>query len=1792
MKQDNQKQLSIPDILKNLALSDPDKTAYTFITDASEVPLIYTYAEFDKRVRNTAGYLQMIGKRNDRILLFFQPGLDYITGFFACLYAGMVPVPSYPPKINRADIRIETMLQDAGAAIVLTVQSILMKMDKLFETKPALKNIEWIDFEAIPNDSINNYKPVNVRQNELAYLQYTSGSTSNPKGVMITYENVIHNLETIHNNFGLNNQSRGVVWLPPYHDMGLVGGILEPIYGGFPVTLMSPFSFLQKPFTWLKAVSDYKATTSGGPNFAYELCVQKITEEEKKQLDLSSWEVAFNGAEPVREDTMLKFYDTFKEYGFRKEAFHPCHGLAEGTLIVTGKNYLELHLSIDIDADKLGRNLVEISTGDNSKTLVSSGKVFKDVKVKIVDPEKLTECGDSEIGEVWTASKSVAGGYWKQEEQTTKTFGAVLSDGEGPFLRTGDLGFLRNGELYISGRIKDLIIIRGRNFYPQDIEYVIEKSHPGFVPGSSAAFSIEAEGEEKLAGVFEIKRDFAKQDLKEIVDAARKAVSEQFEIQLYTIVFIRFMSIPKTSSGKIQRQLCKKKFLEDDLQIIGKSIIEEMNQNQPEIIETNTKAESPEVDDFILSTLKLVSQKADKQNIISMYLRKKISKILKRREDEIDILENLAVYGLDSLMTIDLTHLIEVSLRVNISMAEILEGISIQKMSGLILDRMENIAEVIRSSADKVIPDEYPLSQGQQALWFIQKMSPANSAYNLSYAFKMIEPLDCNALEKAFTALTRMHPALRTRFIMKDGNVLQKIEKEFVFEMKKLDLMNLSESACKELLIQKANEPFDLETLPLWRVFIGKQNTGDYLLLLVFHHIITDFWSLSYLASDLGGYYSRIKKTGTAGEIKESGSYYHFIEWQREYLEKNQPAEEFWKKELSGDIQPVSINTDLPRPPVQTFKGDSVFTETGKPLSDEIRRLCGQYNCTPFVFLLSVFYVFLYRYTGQMDIIVGTPSASRKSAQFFPISGYFINPIPIRTRFEGSESFRNLLETVRTNVLRVFENQYYPFKLIVDKLQSARDLSRSPIFQIMFSYQKSPNPELAGLSGFSLNEMPIDTDISGLKVRLLPLGCQSSQFDLTLLAADIENRFAFSFQYNTGLFTKDTIQRMSTEFITLLDVVCRDMKNPLTSMQFLPDSKKDQLLREWNSTKAEYPNKPLFKLFEAQADKRPDAIAILFEGESITYSELNQRANRIAHYLKRIGVKEESVVPVCLERSLNLIAALLGILKAGGYYLPLDPIYPKDRIALILEDISQNGAIPSITEEKFLHYFSFPFIKPVCLDKDNEDINKESSLNPDIKVSLHNLAYMIYTSGSTGKPKGVQIPHRAIVNFLNSMRKNPGLIEEDTLLSVTTISFDIAGLEIFLPLTTGAKVILMNQKTITDGKALAEEIDKNNVTVMQATPSVWRLLLDNGWKGSKTLKILCGGEAFPPELAEKLVQCSGEVWNMYGPTETTVWSSIYKIEEVRYPIPIGKPIDNTQMYILDSRFNPVPVGVTGDLYIGGDGVARGYYNRKELTDERFIKNPFINDNESRIYKTGDLARYLPDGNIEFLSRSDFQVKIRGFRIELGEIESVLSKHESIKESIVIVREDKPQDKRLIAYCICSNPGVTTSGLRHYLIEKLPEYMIPSYFVFLKEFPKTPNGKIDRKTLPVPDYIRPELESVYVAPKSHMEQKIALIWQDALKLDKIGVNDNFFELGGNSMLMVQMHTKLEPEFPEKPISIVEMFQYPTISSLAVYLSQNTSYAGKTLDEENVEARKNKISQIDSQRDLRKKSRLDF
>lgn len=1800
---------TLVDILQWRGENQPEKIAYNFLADG-ENEQILTYLALDQKCKAIGSFLQSIGKKGDRVLLFFNPGLDYITAFFGCLYAGMIAVPSYPIKVNREANRVDTILKDAGASIVLTTDFVLSKLDRLIEKKPSLKELHWINIHDITSDYIQKWEHPGSKREDICYLQYTSGSTADPKGVTVSHGNLMYNLDIIRQHFGNTKETRAVVWLPPYHDMGLIGGIMEPIFIGFPVNLMSPFTFLEKPLLWLKNISRYRATCSGGPNFAYELCVQRIPQHERESLDLSCWDLAFNGAEPVRFDTIENFSREFATCGFRKEAFYPCYGLAEATLLVTGVEKTEVPKALSINEEQLNLNKIMLDKTPNGKVLISSGKTYEDEKLVIVEPETCSTCLASQVGEIWVKSESVAKGYWGEKLETEETFQAYTADSEGPFLRTGDLGFINEGELYVTGRVKDLIIIRGKNHYPHDIELTAEKSHEALQPGSGAAFSVEIDGEERLVIVHEVKRSFRKPNVEEIGQAIRKAVSEAHEIQVYTLVLIPMMSLPKTTSGKIQRQLCKKMFLTDEFNIIGESKIgasssvSELVENRAENVAVTERSEA---DDLIITTLSVLNRPEDRQKVISIYLKKKMASIMKINELQLDEVQPLNNFGLDSLMVVDLVHQIETTFGVIIPMSQILEGMSLAEMALHIVNQSGENKHVIGSNAlnesilnyqqlEKRLPDflagkPFPLSRGQQALWFLNQMDQKSAAYNLAYAVRINQSINSALLKETFETIVKRHPALQAIFQTGNNGLVQVCNtgENFVFEERDLpgEVNELYEELNKLAVI-----PFNLANGPLLKVYLFKKNETEFTLLLVIHHIVADFWSLNILIKELGQIYKALSLNQPVSIGLPQSSYFDYIEEQQELLQNKPELEEYWKENLGGELPVLNLPTDYIRPTVQTYNGSSCFIKLGAAKLDKFKALCSTTGSTVYMNCLTAYYILLSRYTGQDDIIIGSPTAGRKSAAYSNLIGYFINPIAIRLKANSDQSFIDLLTKVKETALKAFEHQDYPFELLVDKLQIQRDLSRSPIFQTMFTYQKAHDPDLPMLASFALNETEAKINLDGLSMELIPLKNQIAQFDLSLTAAELEDGLGLSFQYNKDLFKEETIIRMLENFQVLLNGIIENPEIPLSELMIFSADELDRIINKWNDTEAFYEKKCLHHLIEAQAEKNGQAPAVIYNDQVLTYRELNQQANQLAHYLRRLNPDNLGITALFMDRSLELIVGLLGVLKAGGCYLPLDPIYPKERIAYILTDAAKQGHPPLIiTQKSMLSNLPPHEGKVICIDDDWPEIDEEIKENLDIQLNAEDLAYLIYTSGTTGNPKGVMIPHRAVVNFLHSMSKQPRLIESDIMLSVTTISFDIAALEIFLPLITGAKTVLVSFEKTISGNLLAEEIEKSQATVMQATPSVYRLLLDAGWQGNKNLKILCGGEAFPPDLASQLLPMVKEIWNMYGPTETTIWSTIYQVENEANNISIGRPIDNTQIYILDKYLKPVPVGVNGELYIGGDGVAHGYFHNSTLTQEKFLPNPFKPEVEgARIYKTGDLACFLPDGQIKIQGRTDFQIKLHGHRIEIGEIEALLSKHPAIRETVIVLREDKPRDKRLVAYSVTEKEAPNVTELRDFLKEKLPEYMIPSIFMSLAALPKTPNGKINRQALPVPENIRPELSIEYISPKGELEQKIANIWNANLSVDKIGIHDNFFDLGGNSILMAQIYQQLSKSLPNKEFSIVELFQYPTIHSLSQYLSRpNATTESIIIEEERSDARRQRRNALANEREARRNLR---
>jgi amino acid adenylation domain-containing protein/thioester reductase-like protein len=2739
----------------------------------------------DQRARAIGSWLESFGATGERALLLYPPGLDYIASFFGCLYAGVTAVPAYPPRLNRPVPRIQAIVADSQALFALTTSTILHNIEQRFEHAPDLASPHWLNSEQVPSGLDADWHQPEITSETLAFLQYTSGSTSQPKGVMLSHDNLMHNLKAIKHGFQIDSGNSGVFWLPSYHDMGLIGGILEPMYVGGTSTLMSPVSFLQRPVRWLDAISRYRGTISGAPNFAYDLCVDKVTSEQMEGLDLSSWSLAFCGAEPIRPETLERFARAFELCGFRKTAFYPCYGLAEGTLIVSGgEGPNEPKVSFfDRKSLKSDRVVSVAADTDNAQSMVSCGTSMIDQKIVIANPNTFEKCESDQVGEIWVAGPSVAQGYWGLQDETQKTFNAYLPDtGEGPFMRTGDLGFLQDGELFVTGRLKDLIIIHGSNHYPQDIELTVESSHVALQPGGGAAFSTTDARQEKLVIVQEVTRQNRKPDIDEVASAIRQAVAEKHDLQVFAIVLVKPMSIPKTSSGKIKRRACKTAFWENALEIVGEwsaksssnksmpqrseelkttpsntkqeissekiqawlvthitsmleieaesidprqpftyyglgsiqavSLTGELEEylnrklsptlawdyptiellagylaqdsgqnkvsktqpipaqptssfakepiaiiglscrfpqasnpgafwkllrngvdaitevpsnrwdidafhsenpdpgkittryggflehvdlfdpaffgispreaarmdpqqrlllevswealenafippdslagtqtgvfvgissydysrlqfNDPEMIDayagtgnahsiaanrlsyafdlrgpsmavdtacssslvathlacqslrsgesdlalaggvnliltpeltitfsqarmlspdghcktfdasadgyvrgegcgvvvlkrysdalrygdnilalirssavnqdgrsngltapnglaqqdvirraladaqvapgqigyvethgtgtplgdpieisslrtvfeedksngrtligsvktnighlesaagiagliksvlilqneaipphlhlkeinpylsledsrieigtylrpwkrreeprfanvssfgfggtnahlvlsdapsiapvateelerprhilalsaksetalralarqtsdslevsqhsvpdicftantgrshfehrlaiqatsqeelktgldtfidnTNIAASSGQVkpgaqpkvaflftgqgsqypgmgrklyntqpafraaldqcaeildsildrplldiffavendsihqttytqpalfsfeyalgkmwhswgfephavlghsvgeyvaacfagvfsledglslitergrlmgalpengsmasvfsdaaqvleaikpyhesvsiaasngpentvisgersavqtvldeltelgipsktltvshafhshlmdsilDDFesvargiqfnspriplssnllggilepdqipdaaywrdhirsevkfsegmqalaefgidafieigpspvllgmgrrclpesdaiwlpslrqgqdewqtILDSLgKLYTQGAaidwsefehgysrqkvslpnypferqrywiessktkkgnsEKQSSLTPFqtvqdseslaqsnngekeycepetreshaeslepvttlntepgkrrkaledfLQQQTARVLGMEPSSLSLDQPLDTIGLDSLMAMELKNSLESKLGISLSIASLLQGPTI---SSLVVEALEGLEASsggieLPLTISKESSDENPLSYDQQALWFLHQLLPEEISFNVAGAIRILGALDIPALEGAFQQLVARHESLRSTFHIVDGVPLQRaqssIDDFFRFE----DASSWSEEELHRTLVREAHRPFDLENGPVLRALLFKsKEPSEHILLLAMDHIVTDFWSMTVLARELLDFYEANKNAQELSKTSLPARYSDYVRWQTDMLASPQGEKlwEYWREELSGALPALNLPTDRPRTALQTYRGDSQHLFVDGELYNRLKVLAQEQGVTLFMALLAAFQTLLHRYSNQEQFLVGSVTAGRNHSELSGLVGYFINPIVLRADFTDNPTFKEILQRVRKTTLGAFEHQDYPPALLAKRLGLQRDSSRPPLFETIFIFQKAQEAEVQAFSPFALGIDGARMKAGELTLESIALGGEPAQFDLTMMMAETDEGAAAALQYNTDLFDAATIQRLLNHFHSILQNIVTDPQRPVSTYSLLDENEWQQLIVDWNQTQSDYPRELcIHEIIQEQAIRTPDAIAAQFEEEHLTYQELNQRTDKLAEILISQGVNSGILVGLFVNRSIEMLIGLLGVLKAGGAYLPLDPSFPADRLAFMLED---SGAAVILTQTSLLTELPENSAQIISLD----DLPKSTSSNESSHTARpEDAAYIIYTSGSTGKPKGVQIHHRAVVNFLCSMRESLEITVDDTLLAVTTLSFDIAVLELLLPLTSGARVVIVSSEIAADGALLAEALSDTQATIMQATPASWRLLLEAGWQGKDDLKILCGGEALTVDLAEQLLERGAQLWNLYGPTETTIWSTSYQVtstknQGISNTVPIGKPISNTQIYILDANLQPVPLSAIGDLYIGGEGVSIGYLNRPELTAERFVASPF--STSDTIYKSGDLARHLPDGNIEFFGRSDQQVKIRGFRIETGEVEVALVAHPSVRQAVVAAWKERSSDASLVAYVVAAEgqEEAEPSQLREFLRQRLPDYMVPSIFVNLESLPLTPNGKVDRKALPPPSQTRPDLRASYVAPRTPLELELAEICAQVLELENqnrqsaVGVHDNFFDLGGHSLLGTRMifllREKYELEAAQLPLRA--LFEEPTVANLA-------------------------------------------
>jgi amino acid adenylation domain-containing protein len=1052
--------------------------------------------------------------------------------------------------------------------------------------------------------------------------------------------------------------------------------------------------------------------------------------------------------------------------------------------------------------------------------------------------------------------------------------------------------------------------------------------------------------------------------------------------------------------------------------------------------------------------------------------------------------------------------------------------------------------EGVETSTEPAIPqrpnlEKTPLSFAQQRLWFLEQLEPGSPVYHIPAAFRLAGVVDTAVLQFSLNQLAQRHESLRTVFVSEEGEPFQRVLPESEMPLNVVDLRTIAgdAQAVEQRLFAETQRPFSLQTGPLMRTTIFQLADDECILLFMMHHIISDGWSMGVLFGELTAVYNAASQNKTPALPALPIQYADFADWQRNWLQGDVLGGQiaFWKKHLAGAPSLLALPLDKPRPYSKTFVGQRQAVTLDKTVVAGLQALARQEGATLFMVTLAAFKVVLARYTGQDSVVVGSPVANRNRAEIEGLIGFFVNTLALHTDVSDAPTFRQLLARVKEGALGAYDHQDVPFEKLVEELQPERSLNYNPIFQTLFTLEtavRSPL-QLAGV----VTSQSLEVDFGAAK------------FDLSLSLTLAEGRLTGSFVFNVDLFEPETLARMAGHFQTVVAAVVADPDTPITQLNMLTAAEWQQLVA-WNDTAVSYdhPVPTVHELFEQQAEKTPVQVAIMYEDEEISYSELNSKANQLAHYLQKQGVGPEMLVGISVERSPDMVIALLAILKAGGAYLPLDPTYPQERLAYMLAD---SGVKTLLTQKPLLPDLPETEAAVFLLDADWHHVETEPTSNPDSGVGPENLAYVIYTSGSTGRPKGVLVTHRGIPNLAEAQIKTFNLQPDSRCLQFASFSFDASVSEVMTTLLVGATLVLAPQRNMMPGPALTHLLRDKEITVVTLPPSALAVMSPDELSGVKT--IVSAGEACPAEVVARWGPGRRFV-NAYGPTEATVCTTMIILEDGERVPPIGRPINNFKVLVLDANRQPLPQGVPGELYIGSSlSLARGYLNRPDLTAEKFVQFSVENCQSkienSRWYRSGDLVKWLPDGSLEFLGRIDHQVKVRGFRIELGEIETALREHTAVRDALVLAREDNPGDKRLVAYLLSSNGSTpSATNLRSFLQETLPDYMVPNAFVPLEVFPISPNGKVDRRALPAPTQDLASRESRFVAPRNRVESQLAAIWESILGVGKVGVHDNFFTLGGHSLLATQVFAKIDKQIV-KGLPITLLFQYPTVAQLA-------------------------------------------
>ncbi|QGW83561.1 non-ribosomal peptide synthetase [Variovorax paradoxus] len=1710
--------------LRTLASTRPDDiwltVAGTVNGELHEEPI--SYGVFERRVRALAARLQQQLAKGERALIMLDNGDHYAVCMLACFYSGVIAVPVFPPESMRPQhlARLTGIAADSQARCVLTSAAISHAMSAAREFADA----EIIAVDAVDAALAGAWIPFDPEGGDIAFLQYTSGSTSAPKGVMVTHGNLIANEIAMTHGMDVRPEDKFVCWAPLYHDMGLIGGLLLPLFNGIPLVLTSPGYFLERPVRWLELISRHRATHSGGPDFSFRLCLERVNDARLAQLDLSSWRVAYTGAEPVRADTEAEFIERFAPAGFDPNAAYPCYGLAEGTLYVTGSVRGGGMVARTFSSDALAHG-VGMPAGEGT-VLVGCGVAAPGHRVEIVDVETLSPTAPGKIGEIWTSGPSICLGYWGKERETRETF--VERDGE-RWLRTGDLGFMHEGQLYVTGRIKDLIIVRGHNIYPQDIERLIEAEVDAVRKSRVAVFAVQGADGEGIGVAAEVSRSMQKLVPPQVlVDALGAAVSEVFGEPLSVVLLLNPGGLPKTTSGKLQRSACRAGWKDGTADTYAVYQFGAFVQGGP--AEAAIEASLDEVEMALAAIWQEVWKHGDERPL------RRDAHFFNRGGSSLTA--TLAASRISAHWQIDFpARMLFEQPRLQACAAAIRE----LRAQGL---RPQHAPLPVLSAERRLLP--MPLSHAQERQWFLWRMDPQSAAYHVSGALRLTGVLNAHALRAAANDLVARHESLRTVFsAAADGNAEQWIKPAGELPMTLLDLRSLDAGERDRQLAEQTRrlkaEPFDLTQGPLLRAALIRTADETHVLAVVMHHIVSDGASMQLLIDELAAGYAAHLGTEEAKRLPAPRiQYADYALWQRDWLAAGEGERQlaWWRAQLGDAHEVLDLRTDHPRRPQTGYSAARHAFELPGSLPAKLRGLADAQGATLFMVLLAGFQSLLHRYTGQQDIRIGAPIANRNRMEVEGVAGMFVNTLVLRNSIHGRLSASRVLAQAREAVLGAQANQDLPFEQLVQALQPERSLSQTPLFQVMFNHLFEDFRAFSKLPGIAAEDHPLP-DLA-------------AQFDLTLEARERpEGQLSLSVIYAAELFEPDTIERMAGHYVATLQAMADKPDQPVGDIELLGAPEQVRLAQWGVNTHREPQPEPVHRMIERQARTQPDATALLFADESLNFAELNRRANRLAHRLITLGVKPEVLVGIAMERSVEMVVAILGVLKAGGAYVPLDPEYPAERLAYMVRDsgigllLTQRSLADCVPDRRAL----------TVLEVDAANLGGEPDSDPQIGLHIENLAYVIYTSGSTGKPKGAAIRHGALHSCMVWMQNTYRLTRDDTVLHKAPFGFDVSVWELFWPMTSGARLVVANPGDHRDPSRLVELIQRHQVTTLNFVPSMLQAFLAHkGIETSTRLRhIICGGEAMPAETQkETLERLHGAgLQNLYGPTETTIHVTHWACRnDGQSQVPIGRPISRTSTHVLDADLNLVPQGVAGELYLGGISLARGYLKRAGLTAERFVADPFGSEGGGRLYRTGDLVRWNAEGQLEYLGRIDHQVKIRGLRIELGEIEAQLLAQPAVREAVVVAKEG-PAGVRLVAYLAAhADHIIDTAALKERLAQVLPDYMVPRAFAVLDSLPLNANGKVDRKALPETVFAS---EVAYEAPQGHVAQTLAGVWSQVLKVEQVGQHDNFFDLGGHSLLLIRAHRLLEDRL-QMAIPVVNLFKYPTIESLARWIEQ--------------------------------------